>query len=313
MKNLPRPLRGVVPPLLTPLATRDSLDRDAFARLIEHLIGGGSSALFVLGSTGEAPGLTHRLRREVVDAAVEAVSGRVPVLVGITDTSFVESVELAEHAASSGADALVIAPPNYFALTQSMFLGYLERLTAELPLPLYLYNMPSYTKIYIEPETVQAAAALPRVYGLKDSSGNREYFRKVRAAVADVPDFAMLIGIEEMMAEMVLDAGAHGGVCGGANLLPGVYSSLYEAAAAGDRAKVDELQQTVLAISSGVYRIGERESSYLRGLKCAAAIAGFGNGLMAEPYVALNAAEQDQLRRVLLDIGVSPRNGSVSE
>lgn len=308
MSTLQRPLRGIVPPVLTPLASRDSLDGGAFARLIEHLIRGGSSALFILGSTGEAPGLSQRLRREVIDAAVGAAAGRVPLLVGITDTSFIESVRLAEYAAAAGADALVLSPPNYFALTQRMFLGYLERLTAELPLPLYLYNMPSYAKIYIEPETVRAAASLPRVYGLKDSSGNREYFRKVREAVAAVPDFALLVGIEELMAGMVLDEGAHGGVCGGANLLPEVYSALYAAAAAGDREKAAGLQETVMAVSSGVYRIGERESSYLRGLKCAAAMAGFGNGLMAEPYVAFDTEERRQLRAVLLQIGVPLAN-----
>jgi dihydrodipicolinate synthase/N-acetylneuraminate lyase len=304
MSHLPRPLRGVVPPVLTPLAARDRLDNDAFTRLIEHLIQGGSSALFILGSTGEAPGLSQRLRREVVDVAVSATSGRVPLLVGITDTSYVETLNLAEHAAASGAGALVLAPPNYYALSQKMFLGYVERLCAELPLPLYLYNMPSYAKIYIEPDTLRAAAALPNVYGLKDSSGNRDYFRQAREAVAGVPDFSMLIGIEEMMAEMVLDEGAHGGVCGGANLMPGVYSELYAAAAAGDRARVGELQKIVLTISSGVYRIGERESSYLRGLKCAAAMAGFGNGLMAEPYVGLDGEERDQLRAVLEQLGI---------
>jgi dihydrodipicolinate synthase/N-acetylneuraminate lyase len=304
MSPLPQPLRGVVPPVLTPLASRDSLDHDAFTRLIEHLILGGSNALFILGSTGEAPGLSQRLRREVIDAAASATAGRVPLLVGITDTSYVESLTLAEHAAASGASAIVLAPPNYYALTQKMFLGYLERLCAELPLPLYLYNMPGYTKIYIEPETLRAAAALPNVYGLKDSSGNRDYFRRAREAVAAVPDFSMLIGIEELMAEMVLEEGAHGGVCGGANLMPGVYSDLYHAAIAGNRARVAELQQIVVAISTGVYRIGEKESSYLRGLKCAAAMAGFGNGFMAEPYVTLTAEEQDQLRAVLGQLGI---------
>jgi hypothetical protein len=67
---------------------------------------------------------------------------------------------------------------------------------------------------------------------------------------------------------------------------------------------VSELQQIVLTISSGVYRVGERESSYLRGLKCAAAMAGFGNGLMAEPYVGLDGEERDQLRAVLEQLGI---------
>ena len=82
------PLRGIIPPVLTPLADRDQLDADAFDRLLNYLIEGGSSALFVLGSTGESPGLSERLRRDVIDRACTTVAQRVPVLVGITDTSF---------------------------------------------------------------------------------------------------------------------------------------------------------------------------------------------------------------------------------
>jgi hypothetical protein len=90
--TLPRPIRGIIPPVLTPLSDRDTLVAAAFDRLLEHLITGGSSALFILGSTGEAPGLSYRLRREVVDRACAHAAQRVPILVGITDTSFVESL-----------------------------------------------------------------------------------------------------------------------------------------------------------------------------------------------------------------------------
>ena len=90
--KLPRPIKGIIPPVLTPLAARDRLDRDAFERLLNYLIEGGSSALFVLGSTGESPGLSRRLRQEVVDQACATVRSRVPLLVGITDTSFEESL-----------------------------------------------------------------------------------------------------------------------------------------------------------------------------------------------------------------------------
>jgi dihydrodipicolinate synthase/N-acetylneuraminate lyase len=304
MKTLTKPLRGVVPPSLTPLADRDSLDRDAHGRLLEHLIAGGSSAIFILGSTGESPGLSHALRRTVIDDAASVVNRRVPLLVGITDTSFVESLSLAEYAAKAGASAVVMSPPCYFNLSQAMFLGYLEKLAAEVPLPLFLYNIPPLTKIYIEPETMRAAAEFPNVYGVKDSSADLDYFRRVRSAVAAHPDFTLLAGIEEMMAGMVLDEGAHGGVCGGANLWPRLYVDLYEAAARSDRAKVAELQKTVVRITSTVYRVGEPQSSYMRGLKCAASLMGFGNGLMAEPYRALDGEQQSAIRQALVEIGL---------
>ena len=97
--NLPRPLRGIITPMLTPLVDPDRLDAGALERLIEHLLQGGVSGLFILGSTGEAPGLSYRLRKEVIDRACGIANGRRPVLVGITDTSSVESMGIAEYSA----------------------------------------------------------------------------------------------------------------------------------------------------------------------------------------------------------------------
>lgn len=299
--TLPRPIRGIIPPVLTPLCDRDTLDTPAFDRLLDHLITGGSSALFILGSTGEAPGLSHRLRREVIDRACAHAAQRIPILVGITDTSFVESLRGAEYAAKAGASALVLSPPFYYTLSQAAFLGYLERIVPLLPLPLYLYNMPSFTKLAISPETVRAAADMPNVYGLKDSSGDRDYFRACKEAASGRPDFALLGGVEEILAELVGE-GAHGGVCGGANLFPRLYVELYQAAARGDCATLQRLQPIVMAISRGVYTVGESGSSYLRGLKTALSVLGIGNGFMAEPYSALTQGERQHLGRVLSEV-----------
>ena len=301
--KLERPLRGIIPPVLTPLANQDQLDAQAFDHLLNYLIEGGSIALFVLGSTGESPGLSERLRRDVIDRACTTVAQRVPVLVGITDTSFTESLHLAEYAAKAGASALVLSPPYYFNLSQSAFLGYLERLVPQLPLPVFLYNIPSLTKLMIAPETVRTASQMPNVVGLKDSSGSGDYFAKVQVSMADRPDFALLVGVEEILAEMT-GRGAHGGVCGGANLYPRLYVDLFEAAAKGDTERVRKLQAAVMTISNGVYRAGEPESSYLRGLKCAASMLGFGNGLMAEPYFALKDEERAGVRAALEEVGL---------
>jgi len=301
--KLLRPIKGIIPPVLTPLASRDQLDAASFDRLLNHLIEGGSSALFILGSTGESPGLSGRLRRDVITRACATAAQRIPVLVGITDTSFEESLQLAEYAALRGASAVVLSPPYYFNLTQSAFLGYLERLVPLLPLPMYLYNIPSLTKLNIAPETVRAASQLPNVYGLKDSSGNIAYFTAVQSLMSDRPDFALLAGIEELLAEMVA-LGAHGGVCGGANLYPRLYVDLFEAAVRREETRVRALQSNVMTLSDGVYRAGESESSYLRGLKCASSMMGFGNGLMAEPYFALREAAQGSIRAALESLGL---------
>src|SRR5438067_12381442 len=105
MKNsLPlAPVRGIIPPLATPLLGHDCLDAAGLERLIEHPLAGGVHGLFILGSTGEAPSLSSRLRLEIIKRTSAQVHGRVPVLVGITDCSFVDAVAMAEQAAASGA------------------------------------------------------------------------------------------------------------------------------------------------------------------------------------------------------------------
>src|SRR5678815_760295 len=99
-----QPLRGIVPPMITPLRDRDTLDHDGLEKIIEHLLAGGVSGLFILGTTGEGPSLGYRLRREVIEHTCRLVNGRVPVLVGITDTAFVESLQACLLYTSDAAD-----------------------------------------------------------------------------------------------------------------------------------------------------------------------------------------------------------------
>ena len=121
------PIEGIIPPLVTPLADRDELDRDGLERLVEHVVEGGVSGLFILGTTGEAPSLSYRLRRELVDRVCTRVGQRVPVLVGITDTSFVETIELARVARAAGASAAVLSTPYYFPAGQTELLHALDQ------------------------------------------------------------------------------------------------------------------------------------------------------------------------------------------
>ena len=99
------PLTGIIPPMITPLRDRDKLDVAGLERLVERILGGGVSGLFILGTTGEGPSLSYRLRRELVERVCRQVKNRVPVLVAITDTAFAESVNVACHAAEAGATA----------------------------------------------------------------------------------------------------------------------------------------------------------------------------------------------------------------
>jgi 4-hydroxy-tetrahydrodipicolinate synthase len=298
--------------MVTPLRARDELDAAGLERLIERVLGGGVSGLFILGTTGEGPSLGYRLRREVIDRTCRQVNRRAPVLVGITDTAFEESVNLARHAAEAGAAAVVVAPPYYLPEGQPELLEYLDHLLPELPLPLVLYNMPALTKVSFELDTLRRAMEQPRIVGLKDSSGNMIYFHRAVGLLKARPDWTLLIGPEELLADAVL-AGGHGGVSGGANLFPRLYVRLYEAARAGDVDRARELHTLVLRVSGSLYSVGRHPSSVIKGLKCALACLGVCDDFMAEPFHRFRAEEhariQQQLAALTADmkaLGVEP-------
>ncbi len=287
---------GIIPPMVTPLLGRDALDHAGLERLIEHILAGGVHGLFILGTTGEAPSLGYRLRREMIERTCIQVAERVPVLVGITDTAFVESVALAKHAAEAGASGVVLAPPYYFPAGQAELLEYLNHLLPELPLPLTLYNMPSHTKLVFEPETVRRAMDDPRIVALKDSSGDMEYFHHLLRFVGQRPDFRLLVGPEALLGETVL-LGGHGGVCGGANMFPRLYVALYEAARAGDRQRIAALQVIVMDICERIYNTGRYGSRIIKGIKCVLALLGICDDFLAEPFHRF----RDDERRLIAD------------
>lgn len=301
--KLPCPLSGIIPPLVTPLKDRDTLDACGLEKLVEHVIRGGVHGLFILGTTGEAPSLSYRLRAELIRRVCGQVAGRVPVLVGITDTSFADSIRMAERAAEANADAVVLAPPYYFPAGQAELLEYLEHMVPLLPLPLYLYNMPSLTKLIFEPQTVRKAAELPGILGLKDSSGNMAYFHELQTLFSHRPDFSLLVGPEELLAETVL-LGGHGGINGGANLWPELYVNLYHAAKKKDMKKVAALHGKVMRISSTLYRTGRYWSSYLKGLKCALSCQGICGDFLAEPFHRFREKERNAVRKHLKELKI---------
>jgi dihydrodipicolinate synthase/N-acetylneuraminate lyase len=296
--KLPRHLSGVVPPMLTPLSARDTLDVAGLEKLVEHIITGGVNGLFLLGTTGEGTSLSYRLRRELVERTCGLARGRLPVLVTITDTAFVESVALAQYAAQCGADALVLAPPYYLPEGQPELREYLGHLLPELPLPLFIYNMPPLTKVPYDLETVRWAMDQPGIVGLKDSSGDMIYFNQLIELRRSRPDWTLFVGPEELIADAVL-MGGDGGVPGGGNLFPRLYVDLVLASQAGDLAKAKELQNLVRQVVAALYRIGKHPSTIIKGIKCAASCLDLCQDFMAEPFHRFRTAERELVQQRL--------------
>ncbi len=292
-------ISGVVPPLVTPLLGRDQLDAEGLECLIEHVLCAGAHGLFLMGTTGEGPSLSPRLRREVVQVTCRVNNNRVPVIIGITDTNRETSLELAQFSAEQGATAAVLAPPPYFPLSQTELLSYLGEVAQTLPLPLLLYNMPAMTKIHISIETMRHLAEQPNLIGIKDTSGDMDHFlRLLRVSQHERPDWSMMMGTETLLAEAVA-AGGDGGVCGGANLAPALFVALYEAALENNRERVRQLQAQVLAVGESVYKLDNSPMSAIKGIKSALRILNICYDAMAAPLCGLSDEEREQLFDVL--------------
>ncbi|MCQ2184393.1 MAG: dihydrodipicolinate synthase family protein [Bacteroidales bacterium] len=294
-------LKGLIPPMITPLLDNDVLDVEGAKKLTEHMIAGGVDALFVLGTTGEAQSLTYRLRYEYVELICSTVAGRVPVIVGITDSSFDESIRLAHHAKKCGAVGCVAAAPYYFPATQKELIDYYTALADACPLPLFLYNMPSKVKVFLNVSTVLTLSKHPNIAGVKDSSGNAGYFASLLHHFKDNPEFSVYMGPEEVTAPAIL-MGADGGVNGGANLFPELFSAMTKAAAAGDLAKVQELNDKIQFMSATLYGLCDSDASFMKALKLALELHGICSGNLAWPYRRCDEKETAAVKAALAEL-----------
>ena len=304
IKNMGIDLKGIIPPMVTPLTETGELDEKGLKHLIEHMISGGVHGIFLLGTNGEAPSLTYELRKELITIACNIIAKRVPVLVGITDTSFKGSLEIAEHSRLAGADAVVVAPPYYFPISQNEMIDYLETLAPKLPLPFLMYNMPSCTKMQLSVEVVRRAKELGAL-GIKDSSGNLDYLFDLIDEFKDSPEFAIIVGTESYLPETI-KRGGHGAVAGGANFMPKLFVQLYDASLQNNTPLISQLEQKVKYIYETIYSVGNYESRITKGIKCALSVMGICDDYMAMPLRRLDSEGRDKIKSYILKLEKSP-------
>jgi dihydrodipicolinate synthase/N-acetylneuraminate lyase len=296
------PLKGIIPPLVTPLNSYFEIDIPGLERLIEHQVSGGVHGLFILGTNGEAPSLSYKLRKEFIKKTCELVNKRIPVLVGITDTSFAGSLEICEYAKGVGADAVVVAPPYYFPVADEEIVDYFESLVPSLSLPFLIYNMPSHTKVHMTVEIVRRAKELGAL-GIKDSSGDMLYLYSLMKEFKDSPDFSIITGTEIFLPETIM-YGGHGAVAGGANIFPKMFVDLYNASVANDLEAISKLREKVMTLYQTIYQVGKHTSRFVKGTKCALSVMGICNDYMAPPLYRFKTKERKQIEKYIEEITI---------
>ena len=285
--------------MVTPLDAKRRLDKKGTKNMVNHLLKGGVDGIFLLGTTGEGPHLSYAIREELVKTVCGLVKGRVPVLVGITETDMDDAVAFAARCKAYGASAVVAAPPYYFKLTQAECVAWFTEMADRLPLPLVIYDMPAHTDTVIEPATIAKLAAHRNIIAMKDSSSVIALFNKFRVALEPFAEkFSLFMGPDEAMGEAVL-MGADGGVCTGANLWPAQFKAMYLAAKAGEIENVRWLQRFTTMSSYLLYGLGQGQIGFLKGVKCALAEMGLIQNVLASPFSPFTGRERAKVKAAL--------------
>lgn len=235
-------IHGSVCALVTPFESNGVLDMAAFGRLLDFQIAGGTQAVVVAGSTGEAHMLEHDEYDRLLAFAVEHVAGRIPVIAGTGEAGTAKTVALTKRARTLGADAALVVAPFYVRPTQDGLRRHFVEVADHGGLPVLLYNVPSRTGCDLLPETTAALRDHPAIIGIKEARGDAERIRQTAELVR--PDFVYLSGDDGSAAEAML-AGAAGTISVVVNLAPRAFRALCDAAIAGNRAATAHCQAVV--------------------------------------------------------------------
>ncbi len=250
-----QPIHGVICPTVTPLKPNGDINPAMIAPLVDFLISRGISGIYPLGSTGEGPLFSTDERKAVAAATVEAVAGRVPVIIHTGAITTGEALELSRHACDIGANAASVITPWYFRYSEAALEAHYRTIFEALPdFPIYLYNLPALTGNSLSATLV---ARLARDYencvGLKDSSGDLQtmfatnHLQGGRFNTCIGPDMLILAGLS-----MGLDAS----VSGHSNVFPEIVVGIYDAFAAGDLARAQQFQRQLKTVGEVVASAG---------------------------------------------------------
>jgi len=291
-------IKGVIVPLLTPLLANGGIDEKGLAQLVEYVIEGGVSAIFLLGSCGEFPALTTEEKIQVVKLTKRYAQGSVPILVGVGETKTRRAVILSEKIVEAGADTLVASAPFYYHYTQNELLSHFTTIARATEVPLLLYNIPQLVSHTLAPETVAHLADVENIIGLKDSAGDIDVFQSYLNVKREHPNFGIYQGAEPVAA-VSLVRGAYGVVLGLANLAPKLCTSLYTTAKEDNLSALWDLHDELIQL-----RVVQNHKSWLTGLKTAVSLLGICGPMVSAPFEPLTTAQVASVRQIMEKAGL---------
>lgn len=240
-------VKGVIPPIITPVDAEENVDSKGLKRVIDHVIDGGVHGVFVLGSNGEFYAFDFENQKRAVEITVEHANGRVPVYAGASAVTTKECIKLAQMAESAGADALSVLTPMFIQPNETELYNHYQAIAKATKLPILLYNNPGKTTNNISLSLLQKLAQIENIVGIKNTSLDFAQTIQFIDAAKDIENFEVLSGTDYYIYG-TLAYGGVGCVAGTANVAPRLVVDIYDKFVAGDHARALEAQYKLMPL-----------------------------------------------------------------
>lgn len=226
---------GIIPPIVTPIDSRENVDEQGFRSLIDYCVDGGLHGIFVAGTNGETMQLTQQERNNAIKITLDQVGGRIPVIAGVMDCSTRRVIENIKALEDMGGTCAAVTSIFYARHTsQDETVRHFERILNETNVELVVYNIPSFTGLKLSAKTVLEIAKLDnRIVAYKDSSGSYAEFMQVLSEYRDNSEFSVLQGVTGQALSALL-MGSDGFVPALGPAFPEMFVSAYEAGKSKD-------------------------------------------------------------------------------
>ncbi len=286
---------GVIPPVITAFDARGEFDEKAQREIISFLAP-KVNGFYPVGTYGSGPLMSLAERKRVAEVVVDEVNKRVPVIVHVGAASTAETVELARHAESIGADAVGAIPPYYYRYTEDDLLGHFRAILEAVHIPVFAYNNPGLSNNPLTPGLLSKLAA-EGLAGLKDSSFDLTQFYEFLNGIQH-PGFAFIVGTEAIAAAAV-HAGAQGIISGLANVWPEIMGEFWRELKSNDGRKAGTLQLRVLKARS-ILKYASTLVVCYEVLKMRGVNAGFPR----KPYSPVDEGTRKRIREAFANMGL---------
>lgn len=284
---------GIYTPAITPLSSDGSIDNEAFAEVMEHLIASKVHGIIIGGSTGEYYSHTPQERFDLASLAKKIIGSRVPLIVGTGAIRTEDSVEYAKAAKSIGADAILVSSPPYALPTEEENAIHALAVDQAAGLPAMLYNYPGRTNALMGRTFFETVVAKSKNFvAIKESSGSTG---QLHMLARHFPSINLSCGWDDQALEFFA-WGARSWVCAGSNFLPEEHIALYEACVVE---KDFDKGRRIMSAMMPLIDFLEDAGKFVQSIKQGCEFAGLRTGGLRTPLQPLDDEQKQALKQIV--------------